>query len=369
MAGGSVGTQHALEKAGAGKRSSGGVLAILVLDAGGIIMDGWTCDDSERASRGDWIGKPWADVVSTSSRMAVMELLSKAGLSAKSGEAAIPQQTEIDGLLYSAVKLDHSPQLIAIAHETAATKGREAFADDSVVPRLFHFSNEALIMVRADNLEIVRANEACGLLIGKLPDEIAGTQLDSLLQSKDSVASLLSSGATARRATVATIGGRTLSISALPPGSTPSAHILLRLDPANDDTQHFDDLLACATLKEMLVNLPDALAAIDQTGKILMANQAFVELVRASSEAGVRLSPIGRWLGPTEEDAHQLVNKLLSGETISDYHSVIWTENGNREEVQLSAIPALTAMPLCYALLIRKQHPSATHPASGPAIN
>jgi PAS domain-containing protein len=349
---------------------SGRAIAILVLDVEGIIVDSWTGDDGARASAIDWIGRPWADVVSAASRDRVLDLISKAKLSRKPDAAMIRPQTEIDGLLYSAVRLDHSPRLVAIAHERAAIERGEAFVDESITPRLFHFSNEALIVVRADDMQIVGANEACGLLIGKLPEDIAGTQLDSLLRSDDSgaIMSLLKGGETTRKTIAATIGGRALAISALP-GSPSSAYILLRLDAANDDTQHFDDLLACATLKEMLVKLPDALAAIDQTGKILMANQAFVELVRAPSEAGVRLSPIGRWLGPTEEDANQLVNKLLSGETISDHHSVIWTESGNRVEVQLSAIPALTAMPLCYALLIKKRQPQIAPPAPAPTLN
>lgn len=363
MAGGRTATQHGLEGAGIGTGSAGRVLAILVLDAAGIIVDSWTCDDSPRVPAGG-IGKPWADVVSTSSRMKVVDLLSRAEHSRNS------DQSEIDGLLYSAIRLDHSSQLIAIAHEGTAAEGHDALADDGIVSRLFHFSNEALIMVRTDNLEIAGANEACGLLIGKLPEEIAGARFDTLLQSDDTgaITSLVSGGEPARR-TTAIIGGRSLSISALPPAGTPSAYALLRLDAAHDDTQHFDDLLACATLKEMLVNLPDALAAIDQTGKILMANQAFVNLVMATSETGIRLSSIGRWLGPTEDDAHQLVNRLAAGETISDYRSVIWTENGSREEVELSAIPAPTAMPLCYALLIRKQQPSTIASAPGPAIN
>ena len=224
--------------------------------------------------------------------------------------------------------------------------------------RLFEFSDEAMVVLTIDDLKITKANTASGRLFHTPPDQLTGEGLERFL-SADSDQNLqpllqnLCEGA-GRKATV-TSGDRPLVLSALPLAETLYGSVLLRLLPTADETRHFDDVLACATLKEMVMKLPDAFVAIDEMGKVLMANEMFTELVAAASEAQVRFLSIDRWIGLTEADGQTLIANAQIGGAILGYPTVLWTETGEREEIQVSVIPALTGSLRYFGLLIRSQ--------------
>lgn len=227
-----------------------------------------------------------------------------------------------------------------------------------IASSLFELSEDALIIASAKG-GIVTANSASCALTGKSRDELVGMTLASLLEGdgRAGVDVLLRRPDAEAAQATAVIAGREVLVSSLAVSGRAAGHVLLQLRPIKPSTQHFDDLLACGALREILANLPDALVAIDETGKVLMANEAFLAMVAASSEAEARFVPIDRWLGANEGDAAAIIAELQAGREIAAYPSVIWSEKGKRGQVEVWAIPALTASPRCYGLLIKTMPP------------
>jgi PAS domain-containing protein len=229
---------------------------------------------------------------------------------------------------------------------------------------LFESSDDALLIATADGTILTANPASCGL-IGESRDVLTGETVAGLFQGDgvDVMEALRGlDGEQAQAAT--TVAGRPVLIHSFAVAKKAASHMLIRLRPAKPDTLHFEDLLACRTMKELLTHLPDALAAIDETGKVLMANEAFLALVAAPSEAETRFIPINRWLGANDGDAASMIAALQAGRKIASYPSVIWSEQGKRKQVKVWAIPALTVPPRCYGLLIRTD--AAPAPSDAP---
>jgi transcriptional regulator PpsR len=108
-------------------------------------------------------------------------------------------------------------------------------------------------------------------------------------------------------------------------------------------------------LRHLIEGLPDAFVVTDASGAVQMANAAFLSLAQIATEDQARGQPLDRWLGRASVDADVLLSNLRDHGSVRRFHSVIRGEFGVIEDVELSAVSALSASPPLLGLVIRRQ--------------
>ncbi len=89
---------------------------------------------------------------------------------------------------------------------------------------------------------------------------------------------------------------------------------------------------------EILKRFPEAFVAIEATGTVIDANQAFADLVELPTVDAVRGGTIEAWLGRPGVDFGLLVTNLRNHGTLRDYATVIRGAHGSSEDVDITAV-------------------------------
>jgi transcriptional regulator PpsR len=103
----------------------------------------------------------------------------------------------------------------------------------------------------------------------------------------------------------------------------------------------------------LLDRAPDGFVVTDPDGKILVANQAFVDLVQASGSNAVKGRSIGLWFGRPGADLTVLLTQLQRNGQIRHFHTTIQGEHGLDSEVEVSAVSAAHAEMPAIGIVIR----------------
>ncbi len=115
---------------------------------------------------------------------------------------------------------------------------------------------------------------------------------------------------------------------------------------------------------EILKRFPEAFVAIEATGTVLDANQAFADLVELPSADAVRGGAIEAWLGRPGVDFSLLVNNLKSHGTLRDYATVMRGAHGSTEDVDITAVQVPDETAPIIAMVIRPVRNRGTSPVS-----
>lgn len=204
---------------------------------------------------------------------------------------------------------------------------------------LFDSSNEAVLLVRASNLHIVEANPAAIRALGISPQgaefmaEIAANERrhfeDMLQRVRDqgkAPAVMIHMGQSQApwlvRASLMTAGPGPLFLLQLSPVSAEAP-----ATPANDTV----------SIADLIARVPDAFAVLDQRGGVIRANQAFLDLVQASSESAVVGEKLSRWLWRPGADLTVLLANVQRHGNVRLFSTTIHGDLGTETEVELSA--------------------------------
>jgi transcriptional regulator PpsR len=173
---------------------------------------------------------------------------------------------------------------------------------------LFQVATDAVLVVDALTLSIVEANHSAAALFGATPEQLAGRQASAAIDplSRPAVDELLvtarASGRPAEiRARLArradATGTALVDVSATPFRATvDGASVMLLLVRARGSAPRSGD--PAQQLAEFVEHTPDAVAITDSSGRVQMANPAFLTLCRhGSTENRIKGLALGEALG------------------------------------------------------------------------
>jgi transcriptional regulator PpsR len=334
----------------------------LRLDSDGIIRKATLSHNLAAGNVEDWVGRPWVETVTDFGDEKVKRMLEEAksgGVSAfRQFTQCFPNGLELP-MEYTTVQLGEGGGLLAVGKSLQAVAelqsrlvtAQQAMERDYWKLRyletryrlLLDAFNEPVLLVKASNLRIVEVSPSASRELGiadrsgsalekiELYDLIEGGDrktLESMLvrvrdQGK-SPAILLHFGQSRKnwyvRASMVTSEQGLVYFLQLTPAATQKAE-------AEQPVEY----------QQLLQRVPDAFVAIDNTGRILWSNQAFLKMIQVSSEYQLEGQPIARWLGRPGADIKVLLANIALHDSVRLFATTIQGELGISSEVEISA--------------------------------
>ncbi len=331
----------------------------LLVDADGVVVDLAIDGTATPPAAEKWVGRPWIEIVSVESRAKVRELREDA--------AGEPRWRQIN---FDAVEPEWIAQCIAVrlpaggldlvyvrdlgaigVLQQRLVQAQQAMERDywnfrQVETRyrhLFHVAQEGVLVVDASSRRVLEANPAAQQLLGA----IAGQPLAGLLfplgfdaRGEEKVDNLLAGVRATGRADhvraelVGAAGEVDVAASAYRQGA--ATHYLVRVSRATagppaeaEPTQ--------AMLLRLAESGPDCLVVTDLEGRVLSANDAFVELAQLGAEEQARGHALDRWLGRSGVDLGVLISNLRQRGAVRLFATTLRGEYGAQTEVEISA--------------------------------
>jgi transcriptional regulator PpsR len=308
----------------------------LVLDERGVIRNvvqgKGGGDETLLPATHDWVGRPWADTVSADTRVKIDALLSEVtstGL-ARRREINHPLNEGASvAIAYTAVRLGHTGPVLAVGRDLRAIgaiqqrfleaqremergywKVRQAEARYRL---LFQVATDAVLMVDAERRVILEANPAAVEMFESPLDQMLARELPPYFlfpyrqALNDLMSTVCESGQPAEIR--ARLAGRTsvASVAVTPLRTDDQQRLLVRVRLV-DLPGAAGDL--SATISRLVDSASDGVLVSDPAGHVLLANPAFLRLVRLNTEMDVKGRPLTDWVGISDEDFVHLLHQV-----------------------------------------------------------
>ncbi len=348
----------------------------LVVDKKGVIRD-VSCGNDEFAleSCKHWVGRPWADTVTSETKPKIEALLRDAGarVEHKWRQVNHPFSKGPDvPFLYSAVQVGSEGRVVAFGRDlraNAALQQRLVDAQQSMerdywrlrhvetrYRLLFQLASEAVLVLDATTLKVVEANPAVGKLLGRAAEKFVGRVFPDGFDEQGTLA-IQDLFAKVRTAVVAdevrakmAESGLEFSISASLFRQERSSSLLVRLAPVLADVTGAS---VPTSILRIVENAPDGFVVADLDGKLLVANRAFIDLAQLTSEEQARGESLERWLGQSGVDFKVLLSNLHQHGSVRLFATTLRGEHGSTAEVEISAVAVPLAELPCLGFTIR----------------
>ncbi len=309
----------------------------------------------------EWVGKSWKDTVTVESRDKTDELLQESlktsptpsrqvNHPAKSGRdlpigyrlvsfSGWPHKVALGTDLRPMAEMQQRLVRLQIEMEKDYRKLRDI---ESRYRILFHVAVEPLIVVEAQTLKILDANDGAARLldrpVGKLVGKSAATAFAKVDQSR-ATESLTALGLRARadvfHARPAT-SDTLMKISVTPFREFGRTNLLVSFSSGELVSQPAGSR-SDATLVSMMGQLPEGVVIVNADGKITQANPAFLDMIRVVDLDRVEDKGLDNWLGGSSVDLQVLMANLREHGTVRRFSSVIRDELGGSENVDVTA--------------------------------
>jgi transcriptional regulator PpsR len=296
----------------------------IVIDHDGVIRDVAEGDNKLPTSCAAWVGQRWVDTASADTRRKIELLLEELQTS------GVTQRREVNHpnaggedmpLAWTAIRLGEHGPVVAVGRDLRAVAAiQRRFLDaqhemeldywqrrnaDNRYRLLFQVAHDAVLVLEAQTLEVLEANERALALQPEPQTPLVGRALAAALpeHARAAVTELLQTARSTGRAGEIQVrwaqGEAPTEVSATPLRVGERQQLLLRCRRTLDSTG--EDL--SGSMRSLVESTPDGVVITDSAGRILLANPAFVSLVGESSEARVKGRPLldvvgdadGRW--------------------------------------------------------------------------
>ena len=349
----------------------------LVLDRDGVILDvSLGTEDLRREGHGDWIGRNWVDVVTVESQAKVLDLIENAAseTSLQFRELNHPTAGAADvPIRYSAMQVGEDGTIVALGRDlrNLANLQQQLVEAQQAMEReyarlrmaetryrmLFHLTSEPVVIVEASNFRVVEANPAAQQQLELPGDRLANTSILAGLapQSSDALQVMLRTIQATGRADETEImlasGARRFRVLGSAFRQDNAAYLLIRLTPVATGSQA--DVASQSGILDVLEKFPDGFVVISPELKVLEANRAFLDLTQLATKQQALGEPLDRWLGRPGIDLPLLMVTLTEHGVVRNFSTVIRGQFGTVEEVEISAVPALSGSTPSYGFVIR----------------
>ncbi len=351
----------------------------LVLDGEGVVQDMSFADPnfSEEGCE-EWLGRPWGDTVTIESVGKVEELLQAAA----DGEIAhrrqinhpSPQGRDLP-VLYSVVRLSEKGPFVALGRDLRTisdlqqrlVSAQQSLERDYERMRqaetryrlLFHVATEAVVIVDGGSQKIIEANPAASEAVGVPVDRLVGRRFPEGFDRKGTKAvqeMMESARATGRADTIrarSEDGEREFGVSASLFRQDGSVYFLIRIADQSADSGSAVISQSRSQLLEIVDKSPEGFVVTSPDARIIMANDAFLELAQLVKEDQVRGEPLDRWLGRGGVDLKVLVANLRQNDSARFFATTLRGEYGLNTDVEVSAVSVPDGDPPCLGFMIR----------------
>lgn len=310
----------------------------------------------------DWVGRYWNETVTVESRDKIDNLLQESSRASPThvrqvNHAASKGSRDLP-VGYRIVSFPGSPHRVALGSDLRAMaemqqrlvraqiemeKDYRKLRDiESRYRILFHLAVEPLIVVEAQTLKILDANEGAAKLLDRPVKKLVGSSATTAFAKLDQAMAseaLTLLGARARsdvfRARPAT-SDRQMEVRVTPFREFGRTNLLVCFssdEPARSNNLAVSD----AHMVSIVENLPEAIVIVDGEGKIIEANPAFLDLIRVVTLDRVEDKGLDNWLGGSPVDMQVLMANLREHGTVRRFSSVVRDELGGSESVEISA--------------------------------
>jgi transcriptional regulator PpsR len=223
---------------------------------------------------------------------------------------------------------------------------------------LFQLSAEPVLILDAASHKVLEANPAALLLFGENPKHVIGrafpegfdTESTHRLQTLLADVRSAGRGNDVRARLAAT--GKEFFVTASLFRQDVASMLLIRLSPASGDGS-----AAISEARSKLLALsekaPDGLVVTNRDGRILAANQAFVDMAQLAAEEQARGETMERWFGRPEIDFQVLMSNLRQNDSIRLFATILRGEYGATADVEVSAVPLSDGTNENYGFVIR----------------
>jgi transcriptional regulator PpsR len=346
--------------------SSGADLA-LVVDAEGVIRDlayGATALRDERFD--SWIGQALIQTVTKESRAKVEALLQDAGTDAEPRWRQVnhPSARGADlPLSYCAIRVSDEGRArplgrsvifgrdlraMSALQQNLVDAQQEALQDHwklrdalSRNRHLFQTASDGVLIVDAASLKVLEANPAALALFGDKATRLVGSVFPTGLDDTGAqhVQSMLGTVQTTGKSddVRAWLGGVEVLVAASMFRQEVGSLLVIRLVRAERDTTPASLSSAHAVMLKLVQSAPDCMVVTDVEGRIISANDAFLELVHLNAESQVRGESLGRWLGRTGVELNVLISTLRQRGSIRLFPTSLRDDHGATTDIETSA--------------------------------
>lgn len=301
----------------------------LVIDSDGVIRTVAEGGAALPSDVGSWVGRRWVDTVTADTRRKIELLLDDIETSgvSKRREVNHPGRDGDDvPMAWTAIRLGEHGPVLAVGRDLRAVAAiQRRFLDaqhemeldywqrrhaDNRYRLLFHVARDAVMVVDAQAFELAEVNTAAHELLG-LPQAVAGRPLPALLPDnmRAAVVELLAAARSSGRAGEIRVRlgtrGQACSVSATPYRVGDQRQLLVRARCADDD----NDAGLPAMMRSLVESTSDAVVITDSSGRIQLANPAFIALVDQGTEAHVKGRMLSEVMGDHGHAWHDLIER------------------------------------------------------------
>ena len=292
----------------------------LVIDKAGVIQNVAQGEsDPLLPQAGDWVGRPWADTVSGDTRAKIDKLMEEVNASGIARRREVNHSFEHGvsiPVAYTAIRFGSDGPVLATGRDLRVIAAiQQRFLDtqnemergywrarqaETRYRLLFQVATDAVLVVDGHTLRILEANQAASQMFDLSPEQMVdrpatlGFEERSRAGVEELLAAARASGQSGEiRARLLGKVGLT-SVAATPFRADDTMRLLVRVRAVDNS-----DLLPALndSLARLVDQSSDGVVVTDSSGRVLMANPAFLKLVRLDDEAQVRGRPIVDWLG------------------------------------------------------------------------
>jgi transcriptional regulator PpsR len=334
----------------------------LVLDSKEVIRDLSVRSETLRTQLGaseKWIGKRWADLVTSESRPKLALLLREAAVDPdpKWRHVNYPAAKGADvPVLHAAVALPESGRIVVFGRdlrpisilqqrladaqfslERDLTRVRNAEARYRL---LFQASPDAIFIVEGANGRVVDSNPAAAAIFGAALKR-GGTRGFAEMLAPASRKSVETAFAKVRAS------GREERIAAEPMGGKDPVTLSITIAGKDADSPLFVRALGGGTAPdgtglpvaaiEALDTAPDGLVVAYPDGRLRHANRAFLEMAEIGSLEQAMGQPLDRWIGREGVDLDVLLANLRQRGHVRLFETVVRGERGKSQDVEVNA--------------------------------
>ncbi|MEO8524688.1 MAG: transcriptional regulator PpsR [Caldimonas sp.] len=322
-----------------------------------------------------WVGQPWVDTVSGDTRAKIEKLLHEASSQgiARRREVNHPLQPGISlPVAYTAIRLGEHGPVLAVGRDMRAIAAiQERFIEsqkdmergywstrqaESGYRLLFQVATDAVMVVDPETLLILDANPAATRLFASADEHLIGKPATVGFAH-------LARGAVNELLAAARSSGQSGEIRARLLGSVASTSVAatsFRADDAMrllvrvrsvDMPATFSDHDAGVT--SLVEGDTDAVVVTDSSGRILLANRAFLGLVELGSEGDAKGRPLFDWLGGPDRPIEALISQVRRHGVVRRFASTAKPARGHATAVEVSAALLTEGDQECIGFTIR----------------
>ncbi len=347
----------------------------LVIDHDGIVRSVASGANGMQPALEQWVGQRWADTVTSETRRKIDLLLSEAssGGVSKRREVTHPSQSGGDiPMTYAAIRLgERGPVLVAGRDLRPFSAIQQRFIESQKelersywVQRqaeahyrlLFQVATDAVLVIDAQSLAVVDANPAARELLGGGEHGLVGTAVTTCIAPRyrpnveEMLATSRSIGKPAEVRVRLGADASPVIISATPFRGEHDMLLLLRMSRAGDHARFTNRNAAPAPA------VADAVVVTDGSGRVVMTNPTFVELVGAGSEAQVKGQLLSQWVEGFDRQIDGVLERINRQGIATTETSIIRSDHQMPIDVDLSAAMLTDGERLHIGISLRRRH-------------